>query len=329
MSRYLNSYIIYTLLVVLAFGSLNSKELINTSSNYKFGVGFNYSAISTYYDNEGNLQSKYPKIKTITFDNDGTDSSFTVEGNINIDYVEFHNNYYGEYKLGDNLIGRLGVDIAYYSIDNSYSFNDTIRDENGNIKYDKFDNALYQSVSIDDYKSSIFRLMYFTPSLEYYLINNDKTILTGSLGFQLPLSFNERKLKDDNNFLGDGYLQVNAGMRYRAKYETTEFELGARYLKRSEIYNDLANVNLTVFLTKVEDAYFYIKADYYSGLGVGLDEELVITEFPYSESYLNTTFGLNVFFEDLELQFDYTFVPYGENYWLQNRINSSFHYYIK
>jgi len=315
---------------VFAFGSLNSKELINTNSNYKIGLGFNYSAISSFYDNVGDLKTRYSETRTITIDNDGTDSSFIVDGMLNIDYRQFQNNYYGEFKLSDHLVGKLGINVGYYSIDNSYTYNDSIRDENGEILVDNFGNSPYQTVTIDDYNASMFRLMYVTPSLEYYFLNDDNSLLTGNIGVQLPLGFEERKIQDDNTFLGDGYLQLNAGLRYRAKFETTQLELGASYMKRSEIYNDLVNANLTVFFTKIEDAYFFVRANYFEGIGVDIaNEELIITEFPYSETYLNTTFGLNVFFEDMELQFDYTFVPYGKNYWLQNRLSGSFHYYIK
>lgn len=329
MSRNLYSYIYSTLLFLFISSSLISKDLINTEFDYKIGVGFNYSAISSYYDSDGTIQSGYPKNRSITFDNDGTDSTFNVDGIVNIDYIEFNNNFYGEFKLSENLIGKLGLNLAYFATDNSFTFNDTLRDESGRIKYDNFNNALFETSTVDDFDGSLFRLMFLRPSIEYFLMNSRENILSVSAGIQAPLGFEERNVPDDSTFIGDGFFQFNGSIKYRAIYKTFEIELGGGYLKRTEIYNDLANVNLSLYLTKVEDAYFYIRGDYFAGIGVNPDEELVITELPYSESYLNTQFGLNVYFDDFELQFDYTFVPYGKNYWLQNRVNTSFHYYFK
>ncbi|MFN3196732.1 MAG: hypothetical protein ACE364_12335 [Chlorobiota bacterium] len=306
-----------------------SKDLINTEFDYKIGVGFSFSAISSYYDGNELVQTGYPKGRFITFDNNGEDSTFFVNGEAKIDYTEFKNNYFGEFKLSNDLIGRFGVNIAHFSADNSFTFNDTIRDENGNIKYDNFDNALFQRVNIDDFNGSLFRVMYLRPSVEYYLINDKENIFSVIAGIQIPLGFEERSIPNDSSFIGDGYLQFNGNVKYRAIYETIELELGGGYFKRTEIYNDLANINATVFFTKVENAYFYAKADYYSAMGVDESQELILTELPYSESFLNTQFGLNVFFDDFELQFDYTFVPFGKNYWVQNILNGSFHYYFK
>lgn len=304
-------------------------DLIESDFNYKFGIGFNYASLSSYYDNSGSVREHKPEIRTITIALDDNDSSFTTPGRTNIDYTETHNQYFSEFKLSDNLKVGLNLDLAYYSMENSFSFEDTLRDEAGFKLQDQFGNAVTREVNIKDPLYKTFRLMYINPKLDYYLLNDKVTYLVVGVNALVPLSFDKRDKYIDNRFLGDGYFQINTNIKYLRKYETTSFELSGGYLHRNEIYTDMANANVGVYFTKVKNAHLLIRAEYFQSLNEPIDQEFVISELPSFESYLNMKFGLNVNFEQYEFQLDYNFVPWGKSYWVMNRLNASFHYYLK
>jgi hypothetical protein len=81
--------------------------------------------------------------------------------------------------------------------------------------------------------------------------------------------------------------------------------------------------------TKVKNTYFYIIADYNHSLTNPASVDFAITQLPAYDSYLSTMFGLNINIDNLELDMGYTFVPWGKNYWVMNKLNASFHYFIK
>lgn len=317
------------LFFLLSISVSKATDLIDSEFNYKFGIGFNYASLSSYYNNNGVVKEHKPDIRTITIMLEDKDSSFTVPGRTNLDYTESHNQYFSEFKLSNNLKVGLNLDLAYYSMENSFSFEDTLRDEAGLILQDQFGNAVSNEVTLDDPLYKIFRLMYINPKLDYYLLNDKVTYLVVGLNALVPLSFDKREEYIDNRFLDDGYFQLNTNIQYLRKYETTSLELSGGYIHRSEIYSDLANANIGVYFTKVENAYLLIKAEYFQSLDEPNNQDFIISELPSFESYLNMKFGLNVNFEQYEFQLDYNFVPWGKSYWVMNRLNASFQYYLK
>ena len=137
------------------------------------------------------------------------------------------------------------------------------------------------------------------------------------------------KTKKNAKHIGAFLSRLRWQAHFIQKFETTSLELGGSYISRSEIYSDLFNLNLGIYFTKVENTHFLIKAEYFQSLQEPNNQEFVISEFPSFESYLNMQFGLNVHFDKFELQFDYNYVPWGKSYWVMNRLNTSFHYFIK
>ena len=316
------------IIITLSFSS-EAKDLMDTEFDYKLGIGFNYAGLSSYYNNNSVFKGNKLESREITIQLEDRDSSFITDGVVNIDFTETHNNYFSEFKLADNLKLGLNLDLAYYSMENIFTFEDTLRDENGLILKDQFGTSLTQDINVNDPKYKIFRLMYINPSLDYYLIKDKTSNLRIGINALLPLSFDERASYLDDRFLGDGYLQISPNINFIQKFETTSLELGGSYISRSEIYSDLFNLNLGIYFTKVENTHFLIKAEYFQSLQEPNNQEFVISEFPSFESYLNMQFGLNVHFDKFELQFDYNYVPWGKSYWVMNRLNTSFHYFIK
>lgn len=306
-----------------------SSELIDTKFNYKFGLGFNYSSLSSFYDAEATPQSSQSFLRTYVVSQDNIDTSFTVLGDLKYEYTEFHNNYYSEFKLTDNLIGGLNLDLAYYSLFSKFTFNDTLRDDNGDIIKDKFGDPVSTKVTLDDGKVSMFRLMYIYPNLKYYFLTDKSNTLYANLDMQIPFSFDKRKELNDGLFLDDGYMQMDLGLKYKYKMKTSEIEVGGGYIFRNEIYEDMYRANVGIYFTKVENAHLFIKATYFQSIGDKNQSGFIATKFPINNSILNTSFGLNVFFDSYELQLDYTYVPYGKNVWVMNKLNVNFHYFLK
>lgn|GEM_PF-1594475 len=328
MPRIANTSIIVLILFISTF-SVSSIELLDSDLNFKFGTGFDYSALSSYYNNSSVEKAEKQALRTVVFITENGDSSHTTIGDINIDYTEFHNRYFFEYKLNNRMSAELNFDLAYYSLENSFTYNDTLRDENQNPITDRWGESQYQKIDVPDMNTSLFRLMYINPKLNYYLLNDESGKLKVELDAVVPLSFNNTSEYKEGEFIGDGFLQIGANMKYRAIFETTQLEFAAGYINRSEVYSDQLNARLGVFFTKVKDTYFYIIADYNHSLTNPENVEFAITQLPAFESYLSTKFGLNVNIDNLELDVGYTFVPWGKNYWLMNRLNASFHYFIK
>lgn len=328
MTRITNTLIIIILLFIGTYNA-DSIELLDSDLNYKVGIGFSFSGLSSYYNNSSVEKAEKQERRTIMFKLENGDSSFTTLGDINIDFVEFHNNYFFEYKISNDFSAELNLDLAYYSMDNSFTYRDTLRDENQLPLKDKWGEALYQKIDVLDLNTSLFQLMYINPRLNYYLLNDSKNKLKFEIDALVPLSFNNTTEYKDGEFIGDGYLQVGTKLNYRAIFETTQLVLGAGYLNRSEIYSDQVNARLGVMFTKVKNTYFYIMADYNHSLTNPENVDFAITQLPAYDSYLSTMFGLNVNIDDLELELGYTFVPWGKNYWVMNRLNATFHYFIK
>lgn len=317
------------LVTLLASNILNASDLIDSKFNYKFGIGGNYAGLSSFYDSEGNINPSQNGIRTFTFKVDDRDSTFSTSGRININYTEMHNKYFSEFKLSDNLKLGLNLDLAYYSLDNTFTFEDTLRDNTGAIVKDIYGNAQTTNIDVPDNEASTFRLMYINPRLDYYILKEKETKLSFHLGGQIPLSFDKRLVYDDSKFIGDGYFQVDAGLSYKQIFETSIIELNGGYIIRDEIYSNLANAGIGVYFTKVESTHLLLKLDYFQSLNEPKDQEFLITQLPSFESYLNAKFGLNVHYEEFELQLDYNFVLWGKNYWVMNRLNAAFHYYLK
>ena len=328
MTRITNTLIIIILLFIGTYNA-DSVELLDSDLNYKVGIGFSFSGLSSYYNNSSVEKAEKQERRTIMFKLENGDSSFTTLGDINIDFVEFHNNYLFEYKISNDFSAELNLDLAYYSMDNSFTYRDTLRDENQLPLKDKWGEALYQKIDVLDLNTSLFQLMYINPRLNYYLLNDSKNKLKVAVDALVPLSFNNTTEYKDGEFIGDGYLQVGTKLNYRAIFETTQLVLGAGYLNRSEIYSDQVNARLGVMFTKVKNTYFYIMADYNHSLTNPENVDFAITQLPAYDSYLSTMFGLNVNIDNLELEVGYTFVPWGKNYWVMNRLNATFHYFIK
>ncbi len=317
------------LLLLVSTSIASAIDLIDSDLNYKVGIGFNYSGLSSYYNNSSVEKSDIDGVRTILFLTETGDSSHTTLGKINIDYAEFHNNYYFEYKINNDLTAELNMDLAYYSLDNKFTYLDTLRDENEIPLQDIWGNKLTQKVNLPDLSTSMFRLMYINPRLNYYLMNDKKNKLRAELDVVVPLSFNNTSEYKEGEFIGDGYLQIGTKLNYRAIFETTQLEFGAGYLNRSEVYSDQVNARLGVMFTKVKDTYFYIMADYNHSLTNPETVDFAITQLPAYDSYLSTMFGLNINIDNIELDISYTFVPWGKNYWVMNRLNASFHYFLK
>ena len=328
MSRITNTINII-LLLFISTSALSAIELVDSDLNYKVGIGFSYSGLSSYYNNSTVEKADIRGLRTIMFQVENGDSTHTTFGDIKIDYTEFHNNYYFEYKINSNFTAELNLDLAYYSLDNKFSYLDTLRDENQVPLEDIWKNKLTHKMNVPDLSTSLFRLMYVNPKLNYYLINNKSNKLKVELNASVPLSYNNTSEYKEGEFIGDGYFQLGTKLKYRAIFETTQLELGAGYLKRSEVYSDQINARLGVMFTKVKNTYFYIIADYNHSLTNPASVDFAITQLPAYESYLSTMFGLNINIDNLELDIGYTFVPWGKNYWVMNKLNASFHYFIK
>lgn len=305
-----------------------STELIDTKFDYKLGLGFNLSSLSSYYDNQGTPRSEKSLYRTYTISEKDFDTTFIVLGDLKFEYTEFHNNYYSEFKLADKLIGGLALDLAYFSLNAKFSFNDTLRDENGEFIKNKFGDIVSKKESYDDDKLSLFRFMYLSPFLKYYIMNDKTNKLRAEIEAQIPFSFDERTKLDDGVFFDDGYMQLDIGLNYKWQMETSQLELGGGYIFRNEIYDNMYRANIGIYFTKVENAHFFIKANYYQSIGNKNKTEFIATKFPIDNTILNTSFGLNVFFEPYELQLDYTYVPYGKNVWVMNKLNVNFHYFL-
>ncbi|PKL78992.1 MAG: hypothetical protein CVV25_09425 [Ignavibacteriae bacterium HGW-Ignavibacteriae-4] len=328
MSRLRNTFNIL-LLLLISTTTLRAIELLDSDLNYKVGIGFNYSGLSSYYDNSSVEKPNIKGLRTFTFKLESGDSTHTTLGDININYTEFHNNYYFEYKLNNDLTAELNMDLAYYSLDNKFTYLDTLRDEDQIPLKDIRGNVLSQKINAPDLNTSLFRLMYINPKINYLLINDKYNKLKVEINALVPLSFNNTSEYKDGPFIGDGFLQIGTKLNYRAIYETMQLQLGAGYLNRSEVYSDQVNARLGVMFTKVKDTYFYIMADYNHSLTNPDNLVFAITQLPAYDSYLSTMFGLNINIDNLELDMSYTFVPWGKNYWVMNRLNASFHYLLK
>lgn len=317
------------LVTLLASNILNASDLINSKFNYKFGIGGNYASLSSFYDSEGYINGSQSYNRVFTVKVGEKDSSFSTTGRINIDYTESHNNYFSEFKLSDNLKVGLNLDLVYYALDNSYTFKDTLRDNTGATIKDIYGNAQTINIDVPDKKASTFRLMYINPSIDYYIIKEKETNLSFHLGGQIPLSFEKRIVYEDGKFIGDGYFQMDAGLSYKQIFETSIIELNGGYIVRDEIYSNMANAGIGVYFTKVKSTHLLLKLDYYQSLNEPKDQVFLFTQLPSNESFLNAKFGLNVHFEEFELQLDYNYVPWGKNYWVMNKLNAAFHYYLK
>ncbi len=328
MPRIKNAINIILLMIICSY-AVKAKELLDSDLNYKVGIGFNYSALSSYYNNNTEEKSSIQGLRQLTFNLETGDSTYTTLGDINIDYVEFHNNYYFEYKINNDLSAELNLDLAYYSLDNGFTYLDTLRDENQEIIEDSRGNTISRKINIPDLNVSLFRLMHINPRINYYLLNDKESKLKVELDALVPFSYNNTSEYKEGPFIGDGFLQLGTKLNYRAIYKTMQLQLGAGYLTRSEVYSDQVNAQFGVMFTKVTDTYFYIFADYNHSLSSPENVEFEITQLPAFESYLSTMFGLNVNIDNFELDLGYTFVPLGRNYWVMNRLNASFHYFIK
>ena len=314
---------------MLTVNSVESKDIIDTDFNYKLGLGFNYSAISSYYDKDFKEKAEIEALRTLQFKTENGDSSYTTLGDINIDYLEFHNDYFFEYKVNNDFVAELNLNIAYYSMDNSFTYKDTLRDENQVPLEDKWGEKLFQRVDVPDLNVSLLRMMYVNPKINYYLANDEKNRLEFELEAFVPFSFNNTNVYEEGEFIGDGYFQIGSKLKYRAIFETTQLELAAGYSHRSEVFSDMINASISILFTRVKDTYFYVKADYNQSLTNPENQKFIITQLPAYESYIATLFGLNVNIDEFELDLNYTFIPYGRNFWLLNRLNASFHYFIK
>jgi hypothetical protein len=326
--RVANTSIIVLILFISTF-SVSSIELLDSDLNFKLGTGFDYSALSSYYNSNSVEKSEIQGIRTIKFSLEDGDSTYTTIGNINIDYVEFHNNYFFEYKFSNDLSIELNLDLAYYSLDNSFTYRDTLRDENQIPLEDRWGEKLFRKVDVPDIQTNLFRLMYINPRVNYYLYNSKESKLKFELDGLVPFSYNNTSEYKEGIFIGDGFMQLGTKLNYRSIYETMQLQFGAGFLTRSEVYSDQINAQLGIMFTKVKDTYFYIFADYNHSLSIPDDVVFAITQLPAYESYLSTMFGLNVNIDNLELDLSYTFVPLGKNYWVMNRLNASFHYLLK
>lgn len=328
MSRLRNTINIL-LLLFISTTSLKAIELLESDLNYKVGIGFNYSGLGSYYNNSSVEKSNIEGLRTFIFKLESGDSTHTTLGDININYVEFHNNYYFEYKINNDLSAELNMDLAYYSLDNSFTYLDTIRDENQIPIEDNWGNKQTQKINRSDLSTSLFRLMYINPKINYLLINDKYNKFKVEINALVPFSYNNTSEYREGPFIGDGYFQIGTKLNYRAIYETVQLQLGAGYLNRCEVYSDQVNARLGVMFTKVKDTYFYIMADYNHSLSSPENVDFAITQLPAYDSYLSTMFGLNINIDNLELDLGFTFVPWGKNYWVMNRLNAGFHYFLK
>jgi hypothetical protein len=306
-----------------------SKELIETDFDYKIGIDLNYSGLSSFYDGSGSEQSAYSTMRTYRVTDDELDTTFTVLGNLKYEFVEFHSQYGGEFRLNDRLVGGLGLDMAYYSLDTKFTYEDTLRDENGEIITDRFGKAQSERQTLDDDSFSMFRLMYIMPNLKYYFLNDKTNRLFATLDAKIPFSFAERNNLNDSIFLDYGHFELYTGVNYKLISENTTIEFGGGYLFRNEVYNNMFSADLGIYFTKIENTHFYIRASYLQSLEDKNEYDFVATEFATNESMLKINFGVNVLFEPYDFQFDYTHVPYGKNIWVINKLNCSFHYYLK
>lgn len=256
-----------------------SKDLIDTDFDYKFGVGLSYSSLSSFFGDDATEKSENQAFRTYNFSDGDFDTSFTVLGNVKYEYVEFHNRYNGKFKLSENLIGGLGLDMSYYSLDQKFTYNDTLRDDKGEIIKDNFGNVQSQKKTVDDQGYSTFRLMYLMPNLEYYFIDDKINKLLATLEAQIPFSFDERTELNDGIFLDDGYFQLYTGIDYKLISKNTTLEFGGGYLMRNEIYNNLLRADLGIYFTRIENTYFFAKATYLHSMEDKNDFKFQATEF--------------------------------------------------
>lgn len=233
---------IFTLLILISITSvnLNAFEKFYRQGTWEASLGIGYTSGKSLFDMESKLQDKLKS------------EEIPGKGSLNYHYelTTMRILLAGGYSITDDLIARIKMPIAFYTLDETYD-----KDSNNRFPVDT-NNKILKRPSY-----SLTQLDYFSIGAAYQ-ISKGRFFSSIMSELLIPPGFHKGIFNDpDYDFLSDGALQFIFGAR--AGIDLNGLKIGgqAEYHFRDEEFSNQLCATIEVALTTVEDTELrgYIK----------------------------------------------------------------------